>query len=161
MTYQAEYHRCTFNSHDSAALEAGLFYFLPLQALITLYTIMLITIIRLKKDTKKLLRTSFLICFVGVVVAVPQLMLYTDVRMSYKLAQILTVVLFYVTPIFDPLIYYCTNPKVKQRIASSKVGRAMSITTRRMSQLVLAPFVPDNALQRIPSFSETCSHSSR
>ena len=146
MRYQKEYHRCTFDSHDSAALEAALFYFLPLQVLITLYLIMLISIIRLKKDTRKLLRTSFLICFVGVVVAVPQLLLYTDVRMSYKLAQLLTVVLFYVTPIFDPLIYYCFNPRVKERIASSKVGRAVSVTSRRMSQIILAPFVPEEAV---------------
>ena len=99
-------------------------------ALVLLYTIMIIHVIRNKTRCKKLLLTSLSICTVAVLIAIPQTLLYVKVRMGYKEAQFFTVTLFYITPLSDSIIYYCSNPRVQEKLPDTKLAQ----TARRFSE---------------------------
>ncbi|XP_063681216.1 olfactory receptor 4C6-like [Bolinopsis microptera] len=132
MTYQIEYHRCTLDDHDTGIAEAVIFYFTPIITLITLYSIMLVNIIKQQTRCKKLLLTSLSICTVGVLIAIPQTLLYINLHMGYEVAQFFTVTLFYISPLCDSFIYYCVNPMVQQMLPESGIGQ----TVRRFSQSI-------------------------
>ena len=132
MTYQREYHRCTLDDHDTGIAEAVIFYFTPIITIITLYSIMLVNIIKQQTRCKKLLLTSLSICTVGILIAIPQTLLYINLRMGYKEAQFFTVTLFYISPLCDAFIYYCVNPTVREMLPESGIGQ----TVRRFSQSI-------------------------
>ncbi|KAL5253443.1 hypothetical protein ACHWQZ_G013283 [Mnemiopsis leidyi] len=148
--YQPEYHRCTIENLEIGRIESFVFYFIPMLTLVVLYTIMVVHIIRSKTRCRKLLLTSLSICTVAVLIGIPQTLLYVKVRMSYKVAQFFTVTLFYITPLSDSIIYYCSNPRVQEKLPDTKLAR----TARRFSEGIsnLSNNVKNSF--NMPSFSE-------
>ena len=89
-----------------------------------MYAIMLAKIIKNRIKCKKLLLTSAAINLTGILVVIPQILLYMNVHMGYKEAQFFTVTLFYISPLCDSLLYYWMNPKVLEKLPDTVVGRA-------------------------------------
>ena len=133
MSYQAEYHRCTLEHDNTAVLESILFYFIPMVTLTILYSVMIAKVIYHQIKCKKLLLTSVAIGATGVLVAIPQTLLYLKVHMGYKAAQFFTVTLFYISPLCDSVLYYYTNPRVRAKLPSSRVGRAATWLSEEIS----------------------------
>lgn len=116
MVYQAEYHRCVFEQNESH--EGILFLVMPLLLICALYIFITIVMVKKKiKVTKVIISTSAIIAS-GMLVAIPEILMATFyLQMSYEVAQILTVTLYYTNSIFNPLIYFCLNPRVSEQIS--------------------------------------------
>ena len=111
-------------------MEAIILYFFPIITLVAVYIVLLVQVIRMNIKFRKLLLTSLAICASGVLIAIPQILLYLNVHMEYKEAQFFTVTLFYISPLCDSVIYYCTNPRVMENVSQSEIGRAVSRFSR-------------------------------
>ena len=46
-------------------------------------------------------------------------------NMSYEVAQIFTVTLYYMNSVFNPIIYFCVHPRVKKQL-SGHLSRGLS-----------------------------------
>ncbi|XP_063687729.1 uncharacterized protein LOC134820993 [Bolinopsis microptera] len=130
ISYQPEYHRCTFDHQSTGQMEAIILYFVPIITLVAVYTVLLVQVIRMNIKFRKLLLTSLSICASGVLIAIPQTLLYMNVHMEYKEAQFFTVTLFYISPLCDSVIYYCTNPRVMENLSQTEIVKAASRFSR-------------------------------
>ena len=151
MSYQPEYHRCTLNHESTALLETIVFYFIPTALLILLYTAMVVKIVRHKIPCKKLLLTSAAIGVTGVLVVIPQILLYMNVKLGYKDAQFWTVTMFYISPLCDSLLYYFTNPAVLAKLPRSGVGRAAAWISEGVSVGFRSQISPSSTSEVRPS----------
>ena len=151
MSYQPEYHRCTLNHEKTALLETIVFYFIPTALLILLYTAMVVKILRHKIPCKKLLLTSAAIGVTGVLVVIPQILLYMNVKLGYKDAQFWTVTMFYISPLCDSLLYYFTNPAVLAKLPRSGVGRAAAWISEGVSVGIRSQTSPSSSSEVRPS----------
>ena len=105
--------------------------------LIALYAIMLANVIRVRTRCRKLLLTSLAICTVGILIALPQILLQLHLPMRYKEALLFTVTMFYISPLCDSVIYYCSNPLVQERLPDSGVYQTARRFSRGISNLNL------------------------
>ena len=84
---------------------------------------------------------SLAIVLTGLVTVLPDLLMLTfDVELSYQIANIFFVTLFYVNSICNPCIYFCTRSIEQEDMAAQKRK------TRKVSQIVM-----DDISQRISS----------
>ena len=119
MSYQHAYNRCSFDNHGTfAVFEAFVFYIVPMFTVALIYATLLVFVVIKKKRCKKLLKTSFLICITTLFSATPTVLLYVGIKMSYRVAQIFTLTVWYATPVFDATIYYFAHPKFKEALRS-------------------------------------------
>ena len=127
MVYQVGMHRCTLHSSNThyKQAESHIFYTVPMILLVTLYSIMLVHIVRHKTCCKKLLLTSVAVCTAGVVVAIPEVISNTSVSWDYRAIQLITVLPLYVTPLCNSMIYYCSNPLIQKQILARDVWNVL------------------------------------
>ena len=122
-----QYHRCVFDNDEE--YEGILFLFAPLVILISLYLLLIAVIIKNKIKVTKVIITTGSIILTGMLVCIPEILMVTfNVKMSYEAAQVLTVTLYYMNSVFNPVIYFCVNPRVSQQISISRSVRQMSFS---------------------------------
>ena len=127
MRYQASYNRCVF---DVSPVLPIVFLVAPLVAMALMYLIIGISIVRNKISVGRLLITTTAILLTGVIVVLPTVLMVTaKLKFSYKAAKIFTVTLYHSNCIFNPIIYYCANPRIAPQIQEQA-----SIGTRSMKR---------------------------
>ena len=88
----------------------------PLCIIVLLYGIMVTFIINNKIPVGRLLKTTSAILFTGAITVIPEVMIGTNLEMSYEVAQIATVTLYHANCIYNPIIYFIANPKVTPQL---------------------------------------------
>ena len=128
MVYQRQYHRCVYENSES--YEGILFLLAPLVVLSILYILIIVAIIKNKIKFTKVIITTTTIILTGMIVCIPEVLMATFyINMSYEVAQIFTVTLYYTNSVFNPVIYFCVNPRVSEQISVSRaVKRTFSHT---------------------------------
>ena len=112
----------------------------PLILISLMYAAMTVSIFRNKIPVGRLLVTTTAILLSGVFVVIPQVLMVTmDLKMSFKVGKILTITVFHMNCIFNPIIYCLANPRISPQIkqqASAKsqymknaVAKTLSKTT--------------------------------
>ena len=152
--YQPSYNRCVFEVERP--LLPILTLLVPLIAIGIMYLIIIVSIVKNKIRVGRLLVTTSAILLTGVIVAMPPILMITaNLRMSYKVAQLCTITLYHSNCIFNPVIYFITNPRIATQIKdqASERGRSM----KRQITVTLARTVSEFDLQTYtPVDTEAC-----
>ncbi|XP_063690045.1 G-protein coupled receptor 183-like [Bolinopsis microptera] len=116
MEYYPNYHRCQ-NSYKNPWLRTARFVtlvWLPFSLIILMYSIIIYKVIRSGKTSIRLLAISSVIIVSGFICWFPSIISSIfSIPMNYKVAQVLTVSLFYMSSSTDPLVYVLLMPAVK------------------------------------------------
>ena len=97
-----------------------------------LYTVLIIFFVFKRQNYRKLMMTSLLICASSAVAVIPHVLLSINFQMSYKVAQITTITLYYTTPLCDSAIYYFANPKIQREIPQTPIARAGRMVSKQV-----------------------------
>jgi hypothetical protein len=93
-------------------LDAIIFTLTPWAVIAVLYTIIIYSIVKSGRNYRKLLFRSSMIVVMCLIAYTPTFLFEAGVRMDYVCAQVLTVTLYYVNCVFDPIMYVYSDPKV-------------------------------------------------
>ena len=106
----------------------------PLILIFIMYSIMITMIIRSKIRASKMIMTSTAIIVTGVVSSIPfTLLACFKITLSYELAQVLTVTLYYINGICNPCIYLCSNPMAKKQLRNMSVVSHFTVRNNTFS----------------------------
>lgn len=113
--YQERYHRCSIGRNSPIPHLCALF--IPFLLVLIMYIIMLTIIIKSKRKFGWFLVissgiiVSSLLSYAPTVIAVAW-----SVPMTYEVSQILTVTIFYVNGIINPMVYFMAHPRSRQYV---------------------------------------------
>ena len=113
--YVDEYHRCLILEYSTVMKVLDIFMGeVSMVTIAILYIVMVIAIAKSGRNIGKMLRTSSVIVLSGFLSSVPAFLFYRlDIRMSYEIAQVFTVTLYYLNCVVDPCVYFYCNPAIK------------------------------------------------
>lgn len=109
------YHRCTTAGAENMFLVRYIvFTFVPFGLVIIMYSAMIWRVRVEKLNSRRMLLVTFLVIFTGIVAWFPSIIAnFGNINMNYEVSQILTVTLFYLNGVSDPIIYIFGFPSVK------------------------------------------------
>ena len=112
MKFFERYHRCGMARTSPIAHLCALF--IPFLLVLIMYTVMLAIIIKSSRHFGRFLAISSGIIVSSLISYAPTVIgLAWNVPMSYEVSQILTVTLFYINGIINPLVYFVAHPKTR------------------------------------------------
>ena len=115
IVYEPSYSRCIFG--NIRPLAPVLMLLVPLMIITFLYGIMVVFIIRNRIPVGQLLKTTTAILFTGIATIIPEVLISTfNLEMSYEVAQVLTITLYHTNCIYNPIIYFISNPRVTPQL---------------------------------------------
>ena len=102
---------------------------LPFLLIITMYVVIAFQITRNSLHSRRILKTSTLVIFSGIVAYFPSCIANIfDMAMSYEFAQVLTVTFYYTSCVVNPMVYFCMHPR-------AKIAFSIWVRELRISQL--------------------------
>ena len=124
--YKERYHRCGLGRDSPIAHISALF--VPFLLVLLMYIIMLIIIIKKKRRFGQFLAISSGIIVSSLFSYAPTIIAIAwSVPMSYEVSQILTVTLYYVNGIINPMVYFVAHPRTQQYVGR-KMGKDRKIS---------------------------------
>ena len=101
--------------------------FIPMCTICVLYLLILYTIIERGISANTVVISTSIIVLTGVLTAIPGVLFQVmRIDMRYEVKNVLLVTVYYVNGIINPLVYFCFNPRVREKIRK---------TTTRTSRL--------------------------
>ena len=99
-----------------------LFLFLPVVLVVLMYGIMLAIILQKRRRAGWFLCISSGIILTSLISYLPSIVVNTwDVHISYEVAQILTITLYYINGIVNPFIYFVAHPATRKQVRNLTV----------------------------------------
>ncbi|KAL5261037.1 hypothetical protein ACHWQZ_G006926 [Mnemiopsis leidyi] len=138
--YQESYLRCTISGvhRNQLLITQVLFLFLPVLLVIIMYSIMFIIIIRKRRRVGRFLIMASGIILSSLISYLPSIIVNTwNVEMSYEVAQILTITLYYINGIVNPLIYFVAHPATRRQVRNLTV--VLKLRRRLDDRVVVEP----------------------
>ena len=135
--YNEKYHRCvSFGRYgDIVNVEEICLKVVPFFAIVVMHIIMLIFIIKNKLKFNRFLITATAIIMTTLLAYFPTIIAdIWDIPMSYEVSQVLTITLYYVNGIVNPVIHVLAHPATQESIRSWRENIRMSL--RRLSKNV-------------------------
>ena len=125
VNYTREYKRCVHDWPDFRPYHNLIYMIAPMSLIILLYGIMILVIFHNNISTNRLLLSTSAIIFTGVITCIPGLLKGTfGLDIPYELLMVL-MTLYYANGICNPIIYMCSNPRVKKQLVETTVGRGI------------------------------------
>ena len=116
--YYKNYHRCVILGRDFLVQLVSLLL-VPILLIVLLYVIMLLVIMRTRRTCGRFLATATGIIITSLLAYTPTAATATfNIRLNYELAQVLTVTVYYINGIINPVIYVATHPAALKYVRS-------------------------------------------
>ena len=135
MEYNEKYYRCASSGRYSKIvnIEEILLLMVPFFAIVVLHVIMLVIIIKNKLKFNRFLITATAIIMTSLLAYFPTIIAdIWDIPMSYEVSQVLTITLYYVNGIVNPVIHVLAHPATQESIRSWRENIRNSL--RRLSK---------------------------
>ena len=150
VTYNHRYHRCMITGGPLGEIyEEFALMIPPFFLIILLYVMMLIIVIRQSRRIGRFLVTATGIITTSLLTYCPTVISATwNISLSYEVAQILTVTVYYLNGILNPLIYVATHPVTRDYLKTfrASINRIAELGPRRRRR-----DVPSVALEPLPN----------
>ena len=133
--YNEKYYRCASSGRYSKIvnIEEILLLMAPFFAIVVLHVIMLVFIIKNKLKFNRFLITAIAIIMTSLLAYFPTIIAdIWDIPMSYEVSQVLTITLYYVNGIVNPVIHVLAHPATQESIRSWRENIRSSL--RRLSK---------------------------
>ena len=119
--YYDKYHRCVISGRNNY-IEQVCLIFVPFLLILLMYGIMLFIIVRKRRRCGWFLLTSTGIIATSLLAYSPSVIANTwDVPLSYEVSQILTVTVYYINGIVNPIIYVLTHPVTRKYVMTANI----------------------------------------
>ena len=119
--YNKKYHRCVSSGRysDIVNVEEICFVLVPFVLVIVLYIAMLVFIVRRRLKFNRFLITATAIIMTSLLAYFPTIIAdIWDIPMRYEVSQVLTITLYYVNGIVNPVIHVLAHPATQESIRS-------------------------------------------